>query len=80
MQPIIASRKNEPICPGNSLNVWANQRTNIRPQDGVAQACASAFTRVYSAVQPPSSTSAEPVISDEASEARNTIAPVSSSN
>ena len=35
---------------------------------------------VYSAVQPPSSTSAEPVISDDASEARNTIAPVSSSS
>ena len=32
----------------------------------------------YSAVQPPSSTSAEPVISEDASEARNTIAPVSS--
>jgi tripartite-type tricarboxylate transporter receptor subunit TctC len=34
----------------------------------------------HSAVQPPSSTSAEPVISDEASEARNTIAPVNSSS
>src|SRR4029077_12509700 len=34
----------------------------------------------YSAVQPPSTTSADPVISLEASLARNTIAPVSSSN
>src|SRR5579864_8444821 len=34
--------------------------------------------RHHSAVQPPSSTSAEPVISDDASEARNTMAPVSS--
>jgi tripartite-type tricarboxylate transporter receptor subunit TctC len=34
----------------------------------------------HSAVQPPSSTSAEPVISDEASEARNTMAPVNSSS
>src|SRR5579864_3675654 len=36
--------------------------------------------RRHSAVQPPSSTSAEPVISEEASEARNTIAPVISSS
>src|SRR5262245_3619300 len=34
----------------------------------------------YSAVHPPSSTSAEPVISDEASEARNRTAPVISSS
>src|SRR6185312_3641788 len=34
----------------------------------------------HSAVQPPSKTSAEPVISDDASEARNTMAPVSSSS
>src|SRR6185437_2006315 len=33
----------------------------------------------YSAVQPPSSTSAEPVINEEASLARNTMAPVRSS-
>src|SRR5579863_6438800 len=35
---------------------------------------------VHSAVQPPSRMSAEPVISDEASEARKTMAPVNSSN
>ncbi len=40
----------------------------------------SVMTVSYSAVQPPSSTSAEPVISDEASEARNTMAPLSSSS
>src|SRR6185312_7413033 len=34
----------------------------------------------HSAVQPPSSTSAEPVISDDASDARNTMAPVRSSS
>src|SRR5205085_1628109 len=34
----------------------------------------------YSAVQPPSSTRAEPVISEEASDARKTMAPVSSSS
>src|SRR5579864_2570652 len=34
----------------------------------------------HSAVQPPSSTSAEPVISDDASEARKTMAPESSSS
>src|SRR5579859_1164158 len=41
---------------------------------------AQAIALVHSAVQPPSRISAEPVISDEASEARNTMAPVSSSS
>ena len=36
--------------------------------------------RLTSAVQPPSSTSADPVISDEASDARKTMAPVNSSS
>jgi hypothetical protein len=37
-------------------------------------------SEIYSAVQPPSITSDVPVISDEASLARNTMAPVKSSS
>src|SRR5580700_10265646 len=46
---------------------------DLSPQLGVAH-------RAHSAVQPPSSTSAEPVISEDASEARKTMAPESSSS
>src|SRR5580700_5678318 len=46
---------------------------DLPPEFGVAH-------RRHSAVQPPSSTNAEPVISEDASEARKTMAPVSSSS
>src|SRR5262249_28234701 len=64
---------------------WKNCRPNAQ---ATWRACCPARRRFirsarstdHSAVQPPSSTSAEPVISDEASDARKTIAPVISSS
>src|SRR5262249_41661786 len=49
-------------------------------QDKTHVSSLSLTPQPYSAVQPPSITIAEPVISEDASEARNTIAPVSSSS
>src|SRR5262249_60627594 len=50
-----------------------------QPSGGVKISSREAGKDDYSAVQPPSTTSAEPVIRRDASLARNTIAPVSSS-
>src|SRR5579862_536276 len=66
------------LLSGDILIVHRNElpgADDLFPQRGIV-----GVRHDHSAVQPPSSTSAEPVISDEASEARNTMAPVSSSS
>src|ERR1700722_1574943 len=66
-------------CPFAGRNVFIDDRhehpcaDDLSPQLGVVHLS-------HSAVQPPSITNAEPVISEDASEARKTIAPESSSS
>src|SRR5437870_3271840 len=68
-------------CAADAARVLSGEKPLYPVKMGCVRRLALRVRRqAYSAVQPPSRTRAAPVISDEASEARKTIAPVNSSS